>query len=170
MEHHHIPAILESIEAHSDSSSMTLGLYVAIRTLTIGQGANLVFGHFPQLFKDPSGVPQQRWIEEVPNEGLLRYFFAFNVERVFPTTPKALAEVLVTKNYDFIKPPQMKQGIGQLLGIGILLAEGDEHRVSPTGLTFPFHFNNVLETTQAYDARIRIPTCERSLSCFLGEG
>lgn len=45
------------------------------------------------------------------------------------TGPKALAEVLVHKNYDFIKPKALADGIGRLLGIGILLAEGDEHKV-----------------------------------------
>lgn len=45
------------------------------------------------------------------------------------TGTKALAEVLVQKNYDFIKPKQFTQGIGQMLGIGVLLAEGEEHKV-----------------------------------------
>lgn len=43
--------------------------------------------------------------------------------------PKALAEVLVQKNYEFIKPKMMAAGLGRVLGIGVLLAEGDEHTV-----------------------------------------
>ena len=46
-----------------------------------------------------------------------------------PTSPKALAEVLVQKNYEFIKPQRLRDGLGRLLGVGILLAEGDEHKV-----------------------------------------
>ena len=42
---------------------------------------------------------------------------------------KALAEVLVQKNYDFIKPRLFTEGVGQMLGIGVLLAEGEEHKV-----------------------------------------
>ena len=53
----------------------------------------------------------------------------FNRERVLLTSPKALAEVLTTNSYDFVKPDLLRAGIGQILGIGILFAEGDEHKV-----------------------------------------
>jgi hypothetical protein len=78
----------------------------------------------------PSGEPARTWIETVPNNGLIRYRHLFNRERVLVVSPKALGEVLVTRNYEFIKPPQLRFGLGRILGIGILLAEGDEHKVS----------------------------------------
>ena len=53
----------------------------------------------------------------------------FNRERLLLTSPKALAEVLTTNSYDFVKPRLLREGIGQVLGIGILFAEGDEHKV-----------------------------------------
>jgi hypothetical protein len=53
----------------------------------------------------------------------------FNKERLLLTSPKALAEVLTTNSYDFVKPRLLREGIGQVLGIGILFAEGDEHKV-----------------------------------------
>lgn len=56
------------------------------------------------------------------------YRFVMNIERVFLTSPKALAEVLVTKSYDFAKPAEARYLLGRLLGIGILLAEGEEHK------------------------------------------
>ena len=76
----------------------------------------------------------------MPNDGLIRYLHVFNAERVFLTSPKALAEVLVTKNYEFIKPSFFLANLGRLLGIGILFAEGDEHKVS-YGLSHSFEFN-----------------------------
>lgn len=71
----------------------------------------------------------REWASTIPNDGLIRYTHIFNSDRVLITSPKALGEVLVTKNYEFIKPPQFTTGLGQLLGIGILLAEGEEHKV-----------------------------------------
>ena len=65
----------------------------------------------------------------MPNDGVLYYRWLFNESRVLVTNPKALAEVLVQRNYEFIKPPRIRMGLGRLLGIGILLAEGDEHKV-----------------------------------------
>ena len=46
------------------------------------------------------------------------------------TTPQALGEVLTQNSYDYIKPPILRNGLGRLLGFGLILAEGDEHKVS----------------------------------------
>lgn len=60
--------------------------------------------------------------------------------RLLPTTPQTLGEVLVQKNYDFIKPPQFRLSLGRLLGVGILLAEGDEHKRQRKALMPAFAF------------------------------
>jgi hypothetical protein len=82
-----------------------------------------------RIMKEESGAPLRSFLEEVPNDGLIKYTHLMNNERVFLTSPKALGEVLVTKNYEFIKPSTFRLGIGRLLGFGILFAEGDEHKV-----------------------------------------
>lgn len=79
----------------------------------------------------------------VPNSGLIRYLGLLNQERVLVTSPQALSEVLVTKNYDFVKPGFMRFGLGRILGIGILLAEGDEHRAIRKSLMPAFAFRHV---------------------------
>ena len=70
----------------------------------------------------------RKWINEVPNDGLIYYNHLFNTERLLITSPKALGEVLVQKNYEFIKPKAIRNGLGRLLGVGVLLAEGEEHK------------------------------------------
>ena len=75
-------------------------------------------------------------MEEVPNEGLIRYAFLFNEDRVLITNPKGLAEVLVHRNYEFIKPERLRNGLGRVLGIGILLAEGEEHKVPSSSFIY----------------------------------
>jgi hypothetical protein len=71
----------------------------------------------------------QKWINEIPNDGLIYYNYLFNAERLLITSPKALGEVLVQKNYEFIKPEAIRHGLGRILGVGVLLAEGEEHKV-----------------------------------------
>lgn len=93
------------------------------------QGGHPILGHFPRIFRDPSGEPQRDWIDNVPNDGVLYYRWLFNESRVLVTSPKALGEVLVQRNYEFVKPARIRKGLGRLLGVGILLAEGDEHKV-----------------------------------------
>lgn len=48
---------------------------------------------------------------------------------MFVTNPKALSEVLVQKSYDFAKPGSLRLGLGRILGIGLIVAEGEEHKV-----------------------------------------
>lgn len=100
-----------------------------LRHLPEPQGNSLFMGQFAAISNEPTGKPQQEWVNAIPNEGLIRYLNVFNEERLLVTNPKALAEVLVTKNYDFIKPSLVRDGLGRILGIGILLAEGEEHKV-----------------------------------------
>ena len=94
------------------------------------QGGNFFWGHFRTVTTEPTGVPHQRWINEVPNDGLIHYRNYGNESRLMPTTPKTIAEVLVQKNYEFVKPAMVRASIGSILGVGVLLAEGEEHKVS----------------------------------------
>ncbi|ORY03741.1 cytochrome P450 [Clohesyomyces aquaticus] len=114
-----------------------------LRHLPSPPGSNFALGHFVRIFKDPTGEPQRDWIDTVPNDGLLYYRFLFNEPRVLVTTPKALAEVLVQRSYDFIKPRRLRDGLGRLLGVGILLAEGDEHKRQRRALMPAFSFRHV---------------------------
>jgi hypothetical protein len=93
------------------------------------KGGSLLNGQILEISKLPSGEPMKKWIRDIPNDGLIRYTYFFNIERVLLTSPKALAEVLVSKNYEFVKPSLFHQTIGRLLGNGILFAEGNEHKV-----------------------------------------
>ena len=90
----------------------------------------MFMGQFAAVSREPTGEPQRRWTNEIPNEGLIRYLNVFNEERLLITSPKALMEVLTTSNYDFVKPSMVRDGLGRILGVGLLLAEGDEHKVN----------------------------------------
>jgi len=92
---------------------------------------------------------------EVPNDGLIRYLYAFNAERILIASPKALAEVLVMKNYEFIKPAQFRNGLGQLLGIGVLLAEGDEHKRQRRALMPAFAYRHIKDLVPVFWSKAR---------------
>ena len=46
-----------------------------------------------------------------------------------PTSPKALGEVLTSKAYNFVKPRAVTNALERIIGRGLILAEGDEHKV-----------------------------------------
>jgi len=96
---------------------------------------------------------------EVPNDGLIRYTHILNAERVLLTSPKALAEVLVHKNYEFIKPKMFSQGLGRLLGLGILFAEGDEHKRQRKLLSPAFSYRHIKGTFIFDSFSIDMNTC-----------
>ncbi|KAL8699633.1 MAG: hypothetical protein Q9201_005887 [Fulgogasparrea decipioides] len=100
-------------------------------------------GQFAVIRKEPTGKPQQRWINELPNDGLIRYLNHFNQERLLITGPKALAEVLTIKNYDFVKPSLILAGLGRLLGNGVFLAEGEEHKAQRKNLMPAFSYRHI---------------------------
>ncbi|OCK98298.1 cytochrome P450 [Cenococcum geophilum 1.58] len=143
-----------------------------LRHLPAAPGGNFLVGNYRRILEEPSGAPQQRWAEEVPNEGLIRYAFLFNEDRVLITNPKGLAEVLVHRNYEFIKPGRLGNGLGRVLGIGILLAEGEEHKRQRRTLMpafayrhikdlYPVFWNKSRELIEALDVTIQklgIPT------------
>ncbi|PSN75463.1 cytochrome P450 [Corynespora cassiicola Philippines] len=114
-----------------------------LRHLPQPPGGHFLFGHFRRIFKDPTGEPQREWIDSVPNDGVIYYRWLFNESRVLVTNPKALAEVLVQRNYEFIKPQRIRLGLGSILGIGILLAEGDEHKRQRRALMPAFSFRHI---------------------------
>ncbi|KAL8767275.1 MAG: hypothetical protein Q9209_006201 [Squamulea sp. 1 TL-2023] len=100
-------------------------------------------GHFFRIIREPIGQPLRRWNNEVPHQGMIRYLDFFNRERLVVLGSRALTEVLVQKSYDFIKPPQFARGIGNILGVGLFFAEGDEHKRQRKSLLPAFSYRCV---------------------------
>ncbi|KAF7166159.1 hypothetical protein CNMCM5623_010036 [Aspergillus felis] len=83
----------------------------------------------------------RHWKATVANRGLIRYYLPGNQETVLVTSVEALKDILVFKSSDFVKPEAVKQRLSRITGNGLLLAEGEIHKVSalagfqPQGLT-----------------------------------
>lgn len=104
-------------------------LFSPLRKLPQPSGGSFINGHFWKIFREPSGVPHREWMQTIPNDGLIYYTSFLNAPRVLVTNPEGLREVLSSKSYEFVKPNQVIRAVARILGMGILFAEGDEHRV-----------------------------------------
>ncbi|GAB0132130.1 hypothetical protein EsDP_00000574 [Epichloe bromicola] len=113
-----------------------------LRKLPTAGGAHWLFGH-GQRFMTPEAEPTREWITTIPHDGLLRYFWFFNTERVLVSSDKGLAEVLVTKSYQFKRPDIVRKLLAPVLGVGILLTEGDVHKAQRRDLMPAFAFRHV---------------------------
>ncbi|KGO41082.1 Cytochrome P450 [Penicillium expansum] len=78
-----------------------------------------------------------------PNQDIIRYYMVANLERLVVTGPKALGELLVTKVYDFEKPELVRQSLRRITGDGILLAEGEEHKIQRKNLLPAFAYRHI---------------------------
>lgn len=125
-----------------------------LRDIPSPPDGNFFLGQTGRIFKETSGRPMRDWIENVPNEGLIRYSVWFQ-DRLLITDPKALGEVLVTKNYDFVKPSHFRNGLGRILGIGILLAEGDEHKRQRKNLMPAFAYRHIKDLYPVFWSKSR---------------
>ncbi|KAH0566078.1 hypothetical protein GP486_000516 [Trichoglossum hirsutum] len=98
-------------------------------------------GQWKYIFDLPQGAAMANWIQTVPNDGIIRYLDFLNSEVIFPTSAKALGEILTVKSDEFIKPPAINRAVKDFLGSGLLFSEGEDHKVC--GI---FRLRNCLET------------------------
>ena len=96
----------------------------------MAQGRSWLTGNSDTVFLEAPYEHMRKWLENVPNDGLIRYYVSINLERILPVGPRALKEILVTKSYDFPKPEFIRASLKRLAGEhGLLLVEGDDHKV-----------------------------------------
>jgi cytochrome P450 len=82
-------------------------------------------------------------MKTIPNDGLLRFRGLFNVNSLVITDPKGLAEVLVTRTYDFEKPVQLRNFLRRIIGDGLIIVEGDVHRFQRKHAMPAFSFRHI---------------------------
>ncbi|TGJ79738.1 hypothetical protein E0Z10_g9026 [Xylaria hypoxylon] len=63
--------------------------------------------------------------------------------QVLVTKPRMLADLLVHKPYDFIKPPKLRGLLRHVLGDGLVMVEGDEHKFLRKNTMPAFSFRSI---------------------------
>jgi len=114
-----------------------------LRHLPHPKQTSLLFGQFFRIIKEPTGLPHREWMEEIENDGLIYYRSIFNMDRIMVTTPKALSEAVTMKSYDLVKPRALTKGLARILGYGVLLTEGQEHKSQRKNLTPAFSYRHI---------------------------
>ncbi|KAF9635423.1 putative cytochrome p450 protein [Lasiodiplodia theobromae] len=104
-----------------------------------------IIANGPVVMSKPPGNEFLKWIKTIPNDGLIRFRGFFNVDRIIPTEPRTIADVLVHKSYDFEKPTRLRGFLRRILGDGLIIVEGDEHRFQRKNILPPFSFRHIKE-------------------------
>ncbi|KAI5194206.1 hypothetical protein E4T39_08732 [Aureobasidium subglaciale] len=87
-----------------------------------------------RLFTEPDTSDFLRWANQVPNDGLIRYFGILNHERLHVTNTQALVQLLQKDAYLYTKPSAQGQLIRFLAGDNVVVSEGKNHRAVRKGL------------------------------------
>ncbi|KFY53297.1 hypothetical protein V496_07724 [Pseudogymnoascus sp. VKM F-4515 (FW-2607)] len=114
-----------------------------LRHLPQPEGNSFFMGQWPILRNEKTGRPLQRWINDIPNTGLIKYLYMFNYELLMVCSPSALREVLVTKCYDFEKPKPLSRLAIHFFGLGMPFVEGDAHKFQRKMMAPAFAFKHI---------------------------
>ncbi|KAF2800716.1 cytochrome P450 3A4 [Melanomma pulvis-pyrius CBS 109.77] len=118
-----------------------------------------IIGHGLIMFKRPPGAAHLKMMKETPNDGLIHFRGLFHADRLMPTTPAALADILVHKSYDWEKPSWVRTFLRQFLGDGLLISEGDEHRHQRKNIMPAFSFRHIKDLCPVFWSK-SIELCE----------
>ncbi|PWY75351.1 cytochrome P450 [Aspergillus heteromorphus CBS 117.55] len=105
-----------------------------------------LYGHAFDIFDEPLGRRITDWgnAQAYPH-GLMHFFGLFGVSYLVPTSPAALAEVLSTRAYDYVKPAGFKRFTRRFWGHGIVSQEQEEHRLHRKTYQAVFNQGNIAQ-------------------------
>ena len=83
-----------------------------------------------RLFTEPDTFDFLRWADQVPNDGLIRYFGILNDERIHVTNTQGLVQLLQKDSYLYRKASAQGQLVRFLAGDNVVVDEGKTHKVS----------------------------------------
>ena len=87
------------------------------------------FGWLKNFIHEPKAPEVIEYQYSTPNKGLVRYRGMLGRQRYLVTSLEGYHEVLQEKSYTFDKWDVSKRVLGPLMGSGVLLQDGDIHKV-----------------------------------------
>lgn len=115
---------------------------------TIGLGSGELThlqGRGSAFFRQSRGHNFVVWFSKTENDGVILLGGPFHKNRLALTNPRALADVLVHNTYDFEKPRQVRNFLRKVLGDGLIITEGDDHKFQRKHVMPAFSFRHIKE-------------------------
>jgi cytochrome P450 len=108
-----------------------------------------------RLFKEPNSIDMLRWIEDVPNDGLLRYYGILNQERILVTTTEGTKQIHDRDTKDYRRQPAAKAVLCRLTGGALFAAEGSEHAAQRREMQPAFKFRHLKDLYPTFWAKTK---------------
>ncbi|KAI0736683.1 cytochrome P450 [Fomitopsis betulina] len=87
--------------------------------------SNILKGNLPEMRTEEPGVMHERWVEQYGHVFLFKGSVNANV--VMTVDPKAINYIL-THSHDYPKPEMTRFALSKIVGPGVLVVEGEQHR------------------------------------------
>ncbi|KAH8907658.1 cytochrome P450 [Coniochaeta sp. PMI_546] len=87
--------------------------------------------------------PYVSWVKKWPDADFIRYMTFGNSEALLVTSLAAHKEILQAKCYSFVKPPFFKRLIADIVGLGLVFSEGDDHKSQRKAFRGMFSLGNL---------------------------
>ncbi|EPQ50323.1 cytochrome P450 [Gloeophyllum trabeum ATCC 11539] len=107
---------------------------------------SLLWGHLREIVKAENSVLHEQWLEEYGP--VVRYTGMFNDNRIVTMDPRALHHVLNDPAYE--KPSQAQRNLAAIVGEGLLVVEGEEHRKQRRVMNPAFGPTQIREMTDIF--------------------
>lgn len=98
---------------------------------------------FKRLLVEPGPEQLSRWALDIPNEGLIAYRGVFNIERVLVTNTAGVHDIFSLRPYEFPKPTFVKTIFRGVIGDGLVVVDGDQHKLQKKALQPAFKTSNI---------------------------
>ncbi|KAI1773266.1 cytochrome P450 [Hypoxylon cercidicola] len=86
-------------------------------------------GQLVHLYRASTPIEHyMKWSSTWPDSPFIRYPILANKEILLINTVEAHKQIMQTKCYDFVKPKFLGRLLGEIVGTGLLFAEGHEHK------------------------------------------
>jgi cytochrome P450 len=112
-------------------------------------------GNWRRFFAEPNNELLLSFADGIPNDGLIRYLGFMNAERFLVTSSAGVTEIMVSKPYDFVKSPMARRILQIMLGTGLIVAEGEQHKHQKKGLLPAFKFRHIKELYPIFWSKTR---------------
>ncbi|KAJ6606201.1 cytochrome P450 [Mycena vulgaris] len=96
-----------------------------LRHLPGPKSSHFFYGNFKEIWQAENSVLHEKWVQQYGPT--LKYKGFFGLTRLYTTDTKALNHFLTNSNI-YQKPEPSRYNLSRIVGPGLLVAEGDEHR------------------------------------------
>ncbi|KAI0075643.1 cytochrome P450 [Panus rudis PR-1116 ss-1] len=121
-----------------------------LRSLPGPPSPSWLYGQMKGIMASENSVLHEEWIEKYGRNITYTTFFSMN--RLLTVDTRALNHIL-THSFDFQKPTETRELLTRLLGLGVLVAEGEQHRQQRRVLNPAFGPAQIRELTPIFNQK-----------------